>query len=254
MRGASGIADLARNIARGIGHDRQFSAQLIHIFECSGADTCNRFYLRAVVVDHCRHAFGILRQPLAGDPPERFQVARLRGDEIACEAQFAVNRDKAGFRVGRFLRAEPARHRRNARLRAGSIALRAATGPRPAAPAPPIGLSTALPSSGVRPSTSSPWCAKPKNAVQPATAESASAGRIQPRLRGRILHPPHTLLPARKRVLPRFRRFRFAAARGFPPGRPRRYSGPRSFPEDNTDRVTINPRLTLLGLSACHGL
>jgi hypothetical protein len=60
--------------------------------------------LRPVVADQVLQPVGVLRQPLAGHAAERFEVARLRGDEVAREAELAVDDHHAPLERGGFAR------------------------------------------------------------------------------------------------------------------------------------------------------
>ena len=104
LGGVAGVADLAGDIARRIGDHRQFAAQPVHVFERGGADAADRLDLFAVIADQPLQRVGVLRDALARDAAERFEIARLRGDEIARETQLAVNDRKALLKTGAFQR------------------------------------------------------------------------------------------------------------------------------------------------------
>ncbi len=77
LGGMPGIANLACYISRGIGDDRQLVAQTVHIAKGGSADFADGIHLLAIVANQRLQAVGMLRQALAGDAPQRFQVTRL---------------------------------------------------------------------------------------------------------------------------------------------------------------------------------
>ncbi len=107
LGGIAGLADLAGDVARGVGDHRQFAAQPVHVVERGRADAADRLDLFAVVADQALQRVGVLRNPLAGDAAEQFEVARLGGDEIARQAELAVDHCQAFFKSCAFQRQRP---------------------------------------------------------------------------------------------------------------------------------------------------
>ena len=104
LRHLTGIADLAGHVACRIGDDGQLIAQPVHVSERAFADRPDAVHLRAVVGDESLQPVRIGAQPVAGDAAEAFEIARLRGDEFARQAQFAVDGGETRFERLRFQR------------------------------------------------------------------------------------------------------------------------------------------------------
>jgi len=91
MRGSASRGDVVGHVLGRAGDHRKLAAKALHVFECSLADGADRIDAGTVVADQLFETVGVLRQSLGRYPAQRFQIARLRGDELASKAQFAVH-------------------------------------------------------------------------------------------------------------------------------------------------------------------
>ena len=107
LRGVAGVADLAGDIARGVGNDRQMAAEPVHVLERRRADAADSLDLLAVVADQALQRVGVLGNSLAGHAAEGFEIARLGGNELAGQAELAVDYGQAMLEPGAFLRQGP---------------------------------------------------------------------------------------------------------------------------------------------------
>ena len=102
MGGAPGGADVVGYVLGRAGDHRQVAAQRLHILERGGTDRLDRIDPRAVVLDQRSQLAGMFGQALAGNPAQALDIAGLGGDELARQAEFAVDGGKPRFEPGRF--------------------------------------------------------------------------------------------------------------------------------------------------------
>ena len=109
MGGAASSADVVGDVFGRTGNYRQAAAQRFHVFERRGANGLDRIDLCAVVMDQRGELVRMKREPFGGDPAQRIDIARLRGNEFAREAQLAIDRGQPGFEQHRFIAQQPRR-------------------------------------------------------------------------------------------------------------------------------------------------
>ena len=255
LRGVAGMADLVGDIARGVGNDRQLIAQTVHVGEGAVADLADGLHLLPVVADELLQLGGILRQAFGRNPPQRFQIARLRGDELPRQAELPVYHRQPLFQRLRFGGQQPGRF-----SKAGGIAGGMARGKQPdehdqhhrQSPLPDEGdaLLRRYPAGGQRPvgpGKEAAPCANGqdgKGRQDPASIARRGFGFIPLRGKGVVGIVSHRGLHGLGD-----RRVRLVA---IPAGGIESYKGfaPGHRAQDNSRRVRFKPALTAIGHDA----
>ncbi len=98
------VTDLVGDIARRSGDHGQIVAQSLHVLPGGGADAGDRVDLRAVVLHQFLQATRMFRNSLAGRTAEKFQLAALSGEEVAREAELAIDPEQPFFKAFGFQR------------------------------------------------------------------------------------------------------------------------------------------------------
>ena len=122
LRAFARRADGVGGIARGIGDHRQIVTQAGHVGQRGFGDAGDPFDLFAVFGHQRFDPVGILRQARGGDPAVRFQFAGLLGQELARQAQLAVDRGEPGFKLRNIHRSSAGRRPEARALAAHALA------------------------------------------------------------------------------------------------------------------------------------
>ncbi len=102
MGGSAGIADIVGHVLGSVGDHRQLAAQFVHVVERACRNFGDKVNALAILRNQAVQLPGAAGQPVDCDSPQRFEVAPLRGDEIARDGQFGVDADQPLFQKRRF--------------------------------------------------------------------------------------------------------------------------------------------------------
>ena len=90
-RGSPGLRDIVGDVLGRARNDGQVAAQALHVFQGIRADIRESFDLAPIVRDQFLEAARMLADPINREPSERFELARLLGEEFARDAELAVD-------------------------------------------------------------------------------------------------------------------------------------------------------------------
>ena len=104
-----GMRDRIGDILGRIADHRQMRAQRGDVFQRLGRNGADLVHRPALIADQVFQPLGGARQPVDRDAAKRFEIARLRGDEIARQRQFGVHRRQPRIELPAF-RSQRAHH------------------------------------------------------------------------------------------------------------------------------------------------